>query len=395
MKKTSAWIIILIILSVAAFSADDTRFRLVWTVRDTPVTYEGSYMANNIGINTDLAAVFDFGGYAIEAVALCDYISVNGHDASNLLVGAILNAGGTINMRFIPLPWLEIKTGIGGLWQKSSFQYNNSGWLGVSQPGITGMLDLRFIPWEFMEIDVLNRLDMILSYNDNGSFSTVLPNYNAGLRATFRPGIRWLGVFIEGDAFFWNYASAVRSVSSLVLKAQVGCTLDIGFDGSNNGMSPVIQEPKNTPLIGQPATATADGDKEAESSERITDEEPLDPALIAFARLKPGSEVTFTGIVFEEGNDTLTKESLTVLDKIAGILNDKKSATILVSAYGLYSGDLMKDSAFVKNRANAIRKYLSTKGVDTARVKVSASGFVSYTDEKTAIRPKVKLKILS
>jgi outer membrane protein OmpA-like peptidoglycan-associated protein len=396
MRKILFFISVFILLQLALFSEDDPRFCLGMNFMNSPYSYDSVYKSNNTCFDSNLSAGFDFGGFILETEALFDYVSVSGHDTADLLLGAWMNLGGTVNVRFKPLPWLEIKTGLGGLWQKSSLQYNNSGWLGLSQPGITGTLDIRFIPWEFLQIDVKNRLDALIAFDSGGAFTTLLPNYNFGLRATFVPGIKWLGLFIEGDAFLWSYSSAVKDLSNWILKAQVGLAFNFRFDKAESK-----QLPENKGLNKLQTLTQADVSPQEKTGNKtraeaqVSDNEELDPALIAFTKLKPGSEVTFTRIVFEEGKVTLTRESLAILDKIADILCKKKSASVLVAAYGQYSGDLFKDSAFIKTRANAIRNYLSAKGVETGRIKVSSSGQIIKLDDKSALRHKVVFSILS
>jgi outer membrane protein OmpA-like peptidoglycan-associated protein len=395
MRKTLLFIIVFTLLRLALFSDDDPKFRLGLSAMNSPVSNDSVYQANDISFNSDLSAGLDFGGFLIEAKVLFDYVSVNGHDNANPLIGAWMNLGGTVDVGFNPLSWLSIKAGVGGVWQKSSLQFDNSGWLGLSQPGIVGLLDIRFIPIDVFEIELRNRIDAIFSFDNSGAFSSVLPNYNAGLRATFHPGIKWLGIFVEGDAFLWNYSSSVINVSNWILKAQAGLMLDFRFDknADNKPADSILQnEPKFKQLKASTEIKT---NPSADTSKNAAGDEELDPAIIAFSKLKPGSEVTFTMIQFEEKTDKLTKESIPVLDKISKILSRRKTATILVSAYGPYSGDLLKDYARIKNRANTIRSYLSKHGVDVGQVKVSASGQVIKPDDKNGTRPTVVLKIIS
>jgi outer membrane protein OmpA-like peptidoglycan-associated protein len=272
------------------------------------------------------------------------------------------------------------------LFQRSVFQYNNSGWLPTNRWGATASCDLVFAPLDFFDVALVNRVDLIFAPDASDSVRALLPNYSGGLRFDFRPGIDWLVAFVEADAMYWNYTSELTSVESWMFQAQVGVKLKFNPAG-NKG---TIERDKAVPQSSDDKNRT---NTVIESKKKSIEE--IEPGLTTLGRLAPGSEATFTTIVFETGNNTLSAGSMPVLDKIADILNRSKSATISIQAYAEYSGNPVSDLSLMKTRAEKIRSYLAGKGVRDSRIRLAGMGQVIDTNKAKPETPTVVIKILT
>ncbi len=79
-------------------------------------------------------------------------------------------------------------------------------------------------------------------------------------------------------------------------------------------------------------------------------------------------------IEFESNSAVIDVANYTLLDEIAGILNQKPSSVIEIAGHTDATGDAQYNLDLSKNRANAVRQYLIGKNIDGARLKSAGYG---------------------
>lgn len=80
-----------------------------------------------------------------------------------------------------------------------------------------------------------------------------------------------------------------------------------------------------------------------------------------------------TGILFETGKDVIKPVSFSILDNVVKIMKDNPEYLLEINGHTDNVGDDAKNMDLSQRRANAVKKYLSDKGVDSARL--TARGF--------------------
>lgn len=87
-------------------------------------------------------------------------------------------------------------------------------------------------------------------------------------------------------------------------------------------------------------------------------------------RVDDGIVVTFdenSGVRFKFDSFELTTEAQTLLNKFVGVLKEYPDTNLLVAGHTDSSGKAAYNMKLSKNRANAVTKYLTAKGINTGR----------------------------
>lgn len=79
-------------------------------------------------------------------------------------------------------------------------------------------------------------------------------------------------------------------------------------------------------------------------------------------------------VFFGIGSDELFKRAYAVLDQLAAVLRNHQDMRILVEGYADAEGGAAHNLRLSKKRAEAVRKYLITKGIDGDRIKTAGYG---------------------
>lgn len=91
------------------------------------------------------------------------------------------------------------------------------------------------------------------------------------------------------------------------------------------------------------------------------------------------------GIYFETGKAVLKKESLATLDQIIGIMNEYSAYNITIEGHTDNTGKADKNLQLSKDRAAAVKEYLSSKGISADRMESEGYGQERpVADNKTA-----------
>jgi len=101
-------------------------------------------------------------------------------------------------------------------------------------------------------------------------------------------------------------------------------------------------------------------------------------------------EKALTGIQFETGKDVIKKTSNSILDEVVKAMIDNPSYNIEINGHTDNVGDAQKNLLLSQKRADAVKKYLSNKGVAAERMKSTGFGSTVPVAENTTPAGKAK-----
>lgn len=93
-----------------------------------------------------------------------------------------------------------------------------------------------------------------------------------------------------------------------------------------------------------------------------------------------------TGIQFESGKDVIKKSSFSILDQVVKVMIENPEYKLKIAGHTDNAGDDAKNMELSQKRADAVSKYLTSKGVDQSRI-ISSKGYgetMPIADNKTA-----------
>ncbi len=108
-------------------------------------------------------------------------------------------------------------------------------------------------------------------------------------------------------------------------------------------------------------------DRQAEELEKLENAE--------VERVGEGIKVTFdSGLMFPVNQSALTEQSKTNLMELANTLNEYKDTNILIAGHTDNTGKNAYNMKLSKNRAESVKNYLTSLGVDNSRLEIIAHG---------------------
>ena len=158
-----------------------------------------------------------------------DYYSFQGQDTENIFRGACFSLRPTIDLYYKFNKWLELKGGIGGIWLKTNFEYQDMGWLISDQYGTSFLLNLKIFTWKYIDLEIINKMDLIFLTDSNFQITGVSPYYIGGLRTNFHPKITWFSIYFEIDGMYFNYTIENKDVKIATVLASAGISIDLSF----------------------------------------------------------------------------------------------------------------------------------------------------------------------
>lgn len=100
--------------------------------------------------------------------------------------------------------------------------------------------------------------------------------------------------------------------------------------------------------------------------------------------IKKNGFVALTGILFDTGKATIKPESGSLLDEVVALLKSDKPLKLSVEGHTDNVGDKRANVELSKRRAESVVKYLTSKGVDSNRLKFDGKGdSVPVADNRT------------
>jgi OmpA-OmpF porin, OOP family len=113
-----------------------------------------------------------------------------------------------------------------------------------------------------------------------------------------------------------------------------------------------------------------------------------------------GHLMRLNNLIFEMGNSKITEESYPELELVENMMRDNPKMVIQLEGHTDYQGDAKDNMKLSKERVEAVRDYLTRKGVSKTRVKTKAFGGTAPlskddTPEAHRLNRRVELRILS
>jgi outer membrane protein OmpA-like peptidoglycan-associated protein len=349
------------------------QFRLQGDLSIAPWFYEPQYEMYCTDISASCMLGLKAYRFTIGSETFVDYLSMDGQNDSNLFLGASFNIRSTINSYFEINDWFEIKLGVGGIWQNSAFEFNESGVLAQSLWGLSLLFNVQFgLPGPYLDLEFKNMLDLFFVKDLEQNFSGLGPTYAGGLRANFHPGIPWLSLFLEVNAIIWKYQSEINSVTTAMAEVNAGIALRIIAPERDYRRKPNAEplQPENTGTKETQEVIIMSPPKEINLNEAN---------LTRIANAKVGEQFTFTNITFLNLVSILNIEAKEALNKLAFILTQSKNLHFSISGYSELMGDPKNELDLSVSRANEVRNYLILQGVERERLKITQVGQLSST----------------
>lgn len=112
-----------------------------------------------------------------------------------------------------------------------------------------------------------------------------------------------------------------------------------------------------------------------------------------------GRAIRLDNLVFEMGKSVINSKSFAGLDEIVAMMKDNKKVVIQLEGHTDSGGDAKRNMALSQDRVEAVKKYLSSKGIGKDRVKTKAFGGTQpLSTEKTevarSLNRRVELRVL-
>jgi outer membrane protein OmpA-like peptidoglycan-associated protein len=382
MKKIKIIILLTVLTAVLVYSKTIPEFRIIADFNSYPYYYEGTHVMNGLSFNGALMAGMRLDKFSLGLEMTNNFNSLAAQDISTGLKGAWNIMRWTFNGYYEPISWFELKLGLGGAWYKSAFSRNTAGTFSVSQGGLSILLDGSFVPWKYITLRQINRLDLFFSEG------TVAPYYYGGIRCDFHPYVLWLSLYLEvGGMTFFSNNLPVDDFKSGMFVWVMGVSIDI---------SPARSFKKNEDKKKEDKTSISNDNKvEEKMTIEKKEEVTVNKEIENLKKAKEGDVITFSNILFYSNKDTIVEESFPVIDQIAAVLNDRPDIKIELIGNTNDVGNPDEEIKLSKKRAEAVKNYLVIKGINGNRIITTGSGskFTKGANIDQTNR-KVEIKIL-
>jgi len=80
------------------------------------------------------------------------------------------------------------------------------------------------------------------------------------------------------------------------------------------------------------------------------------------------------GVQFESGSDVITKDSYSILDEVVSVMKDNGSYNLSINGHTDNTGKADANLTLSQKRADAVKKYLTDKGIAASRLKATGFG---------------------
>ncbi|MBN2534134.1 MAG: OmpA family protein [Spirochaetales bacterium] len=379
--KQKAFIFILLLCILSQFNGfGDINFCLQGEIQTSPWFYEPMFEMDGISFSTAWMAGIRIARFTAGLDIFGEYMNLNGNKESLLFKGAWLDLGCMLTAMYDVTSWLMLKLSAGFVWNQSSFDFNNSGWLGRGIPGFALLFNSMFYLTGFLSLEIVNRLDLLFSQNE--LMEDIF--YTAGARIHINPGLEPFRFYLEFDASYWNYTSEIMpgGVKSWMFRGQAGLIVNFGKKSTgpvhedtttNNDIIIDTQEETEVPID----TITDQNEHAGEENDR---ERYDDPYLDKLEKSKAGDSILFYTILFN--NEELTPESLPILDGMAEILNHNDTLVISIRGYSEFMQNPQRELELCKIRARKIYDYLIARGVNNSHVRQNPIGNIIIEEKK-------------
>lgn len=200
---------------------------------------------------------------------------------------------------------------------------------------------------------------------------------------------------VEDDSFFSitgdhkrAYFSTLREEGNAEIYTLTFIEPDLGITvASETANQKVLEAKKSTPPpVTKPSSTKTQRSPRKSSSTKLPVATPV--KTIDVAKTPVNIDKTFPRkyIFFDVAEDDLNSEGVRKLQDVVTILNEKTTGGSLIEGHTDNTGSAILNMALSIKRANAVAKYLTTKGISPSRLSVTGYGskkpLVSNDDEK-------------
>lgn len=360
----------------------------------SPVYYEPVYSLLCTSTRISLSGGARLNSIAIGITGYGGYLSLNGQDPDRTLKGAFFSAGGDLFVKWLINKSFSLEAGGGGYWVRTMLNYNDIGWLGVDQPGVSFYLKGGFfaIP-DILELKIASRLNLNLnSYPENPVES--LPLFKGGVLAVLHPGLDWLEVYAEASVIYWHQQNPMVNYNSVIPEVTLGVRLDfIRLKAAPAAIKaqkiklPLTQLKKK--LQAYYAAPATDMVEEQPPEEKLVFSSLVEP----FIKARKGDKILLTNILFEQ-EDRIIDSSYPVLTEIAGYIKSESQLSIQIAGFSEPLGNPIEEFRRCTSRAEAIKEFLIKLGVEEGQIGISTRGvFVTAKDKEKDVHSKIVFTI--
>jgi outer membrane protein OmpA-like peptidoglycan-associated protein len=375
-NKKSLLLLFLFLTQIVLFSEIKPEFRLIADFYSAPFFYENTKNMYGLSFNGSIMAGIRINNFTLGAEIFENYYTMASQNNYNFK-GAWNIMRWTLDGYHDFLSWFQLKWGIGGAWYRSAFSNMLIGTESQDKGGISFLIETQFIPWKYMDIKGINKLDIFFSKSD------AVPYFYYGIRCDFHPYYEWISLYVETGVIPLFYTSQVDSINSSIFVWNIGVSIN---------MTPVRflkpkKEEKPEIIIEKPKIE----ENKIVENEKIQENTNIEELKTA----KEGDIVTFSNILFYPDKDTIKEQSNSIIDDIAKVLLDRKEIKIELIGYTNDVGNTKLEIELSKKRAEMVKKYLVSKGISADRI--ITSGFGSKLTKGMTIdeaNRKVEIKIL-
>jgi outer membrane protein OmpA-like peptidoglycan-associated protein len=368
------------------------EFRFIADFWSLPIYHDSVYFIDGISFNGSFMGGVRFSKFTIGAELIEQF--------NYFIAGKWNIVRGTIDLYFEPVNWVELKWGIGGSWcglindqvTYSSYildSYNKS------RGGMAFLFDVNFRPWRYIDLVVLNKLDLYFSEADASGvipydYSPVRysfnPYYYGSIRCNFHPYIQWLNLYVELGGMTQVYNT--RNIQSGMFVWGIGISIDMTpardikinpkkNDEERTDEKENLEKEKQDKILAEKEKSDKNRmEQERLEKERIENEKLIETEknIIELNKAKEGEIVEFSSIIFYADSDKIKEESFNILDKIAEVLINRSDIKIEIIGHTNDVGNLKAEVDLSKKRAESVKKYLMTKGIDPSRMRTIGLG---------------------
>jgi outer membrane protein OmpA-like peptidoglycan-associated protein len=369
MKKK--FFLVLMFICLLYSSHAEGEFVINGTLHGIPLVFEPEYNILGIDLGTAWQCGYVTNSYMIGLGASFDYTMYDNQAEEENLNGTWLHTRILLEQEYTITPNIKTHWAAGGIWLNNTITYGASETEITDYYGLSFTLDLQFrLPVRFLLLEILNRIDLLYSLDDEFVFTHMAPHYYGGIRLYLDFNIPWFHLYLEAQGHYWNYRGTGYTINTGIVRGGLGCYLKI---------PPFTLKKKNTPedseyeIINTPMTDKHEGNDPSEN-EILAEEEKLDPEVVLLKNISRGDMAKFHSILFVRYSEELLEVSYSILDQIIIVLQDRQHLSISISAYAEYQENPEKEFKLYTSRAKQIKDYLVEGGIEEKRLKVSSIG---------------------
>jgi len=176
----------------------------------------------------------------------------------------------------------------------------------------------------------------------------------------------------------------------------------VGVINNSNYSFPMFDRERYSIIVESPGFVTAKymlDPAEASAQKLVKDIELIHGTAVVKKKHEAGHVMLLNNLIFQVAKSKIEPESYPELDIIVNMLKESPKMVIQLEGHTDYLGDAEKNLKLSQQRVDAVKAYLTSKGVNKNRVKTKAFGGTSPlskddTPEAHRLNRRVELRIL-